>query len=83
MYGGVVRLLVCYLMPDDEEANLARVWELIQAAYDDFRVPRKLRYSNIKLTMFRATKGGSAKLKGKAAEIKDFGPVMVELWKNT
>ena len=76
LYGGVLTLLVMYMLPDTPDANLRRIWIHICRLYDELDI--KHRYGNLKATMF-ATRG---KLKGTAAEVRHFGHVLAELWKH-
>jgi hypothetical protein len=77
--GSVLFLLVHFVVVTGggAEDSLSIVWGLIQKIYKDDHVPN--RFGNLKMTMFTA--GASPKLKGKAAEVKDLGPVLHEVWK--
>ena len=60
-------------MQDSVEGNLSILWDFIGLAYDHFESEN--RYSQIRFTMFHSK--SQPKMKGKAAEIKDFGPVLL------
>ena len=66
-------LLIHYVMQDSVEGNLSILWAFITEAYDHFESEN--RYSQIRTTMFHSK--SQPKMKGKAAEIKDFGPVLL------
>ena len=63
-------------MPGDPEKNLTQIWKDIQELYEELGVD--CRYGQMRMTMF--TSSSQPKMKGKAAEIKDLGPVLVKLW---
>ena len=76
--GSVLFLLVHFIMQStDPDENLAMLWQDISRLYGELGTAH--RYGHMRQTMF--TTKSAPKLQGKAAEIKDFGPVMVELWK--
>ncbi len=76
LYGGVLSLLVNYMLPDSPDVNLRKVWIHTCRLYDDMDI--KHRFGNIKATMF-STRG---KLKGTAAEVRHLGHVLAVLWKH-
>ncbi len=78
LLGSTLYLLVHFILPDDVDTNLHNIWEDIEVVYHQLET--ECRYGHMRQTMF--TTKSAPKLKGKAAEIKDFGPVMVEIWKN-
>ena len=59
------------------ETNLSKIWIDIQAIYEELGTAN--RYGAMRMTMF--TTASQPKLKGKAAEVKDMGPVAVLLWR--
>ena len=65
-----------YILPDTAENNLRTVWLKLSEVYAARQIPD--RYSNLKLTMFSA-KGG-CKLKGRAAELRNFGHALHPVW---
>lgn len=77
LLGSVLWLLVHHVMPGEVEENLQNVWQDIQVIYD--KLDSESRYGFMRQTMF--TTKSQPKLKGKAAEVKDMGPVMVLIWK--
>ena len=79
LIGSVLYLLVHYVMPhDDPEDNLSLLWQQIEMLYASFDTQN--RYGKIRQTMF--TTKSAPKMQGTAAEIKDFGPILVELWRH-
>ena len=64
-------------MQESPEANLAIVWDFVLMVYDHYET--ECRYSQIRMSMFHTK--SQPKMRGKAAEIKDFGPVMVACWR--
>ncbi len=76
LIGSVLWLLVHHILPADPETNLAQIWKDVQVLYEELRVEN--RYGQMRMTMF--TSSSQPKMKGKAAEIKDLGPVVVRLW---
>ena len=79
LFGSVLYLLVHLMLHGTPEENLKEIWKLIERQYVARKVPLDRRYSTLKLTMFRAT--GGCKLKGRAAEIKELGGVLQDVWK--
>ena len=78
LYGSILRLLVTEIMPDAPEVNLAAVWARVQVLYKDLDIKKENRYGNLKLTMFKLT--GTAKLRGKAGEVRAFGAVLCRVF---
>jgi len=76
LLGSVLYVLVHHILPDDVEANLAVLWRDIEQTYKDLGTDN--RYGHMRQTMFHAK--SQPKLKGKAAEVRDLGPVMVKVW---
>ena len=76
-HGSVMWLLCHVIMPDTPERNLAALWGEIQRLYVRFGIAN--RYSGMRMTMFKTS--SQPKMKGKAAELRDLGKVMVELWR--
>ena len=76
LLGSVLWILINWVLPESAEANLVVVLKHINEIYAQDRV--KNRYGNIRQTMFTAKAG--PKLKGKAGEVKDLGPVMHKIW---
>ena len=77
LLGSVLYVLIHFVLPGDVEENLQVVWDDIQEAYDDLGTEN--RYGHMRRTMF--TTKSQPKLKGKAAEVRDMGPVMVRVWR--
>lgn len=69
LYGSVLWLLVHVIMIATPETNLRTVWGLVKEGYNYFNVPNPDRLGTLKMTMF-TTKSG-AKLRGKAAEVRE------------
>ena len=77
LLGSVIWILVNWVLPgDDKDAKLKTVWNDILRIYVEDGV--KCRYGGIKMTMFSTN--STPKLKGKAAEIKCLGPVLVKVF---
>ena len=77
LLGSVLYVLIHYILPGDVEENLQEVWDDIQEAYE--HIGSENRYGHMRRTMF--TTKSQPKLKGKAAEVRDMGPVMVRVWR--
>ena len=80
LLGSVLWMLIHWVLsPDlgDLEARLTLVWRDIFDIYK--RRHTENRYGLIKLSMF--TTKSQPKLKGKAAEVRDIGPVLLEVWR--
>ena len=60
-------------MQESVEANLSLLWDFFEYAYDYYGTEN--RYSHIRTTMFHSK--SQPKMRGKAAEIKDFMPVLL------
>ena len=80
MFGAVLYMLVFVVMPADRQSNLEECWSFIKQYYKDHKVAHRFRYLN-RPSMF-VRKSGYAKLRGKAAEISDFGKPLLALWKS-
>ena len=78
MLGSVLYLLINFVMQESPEETLAIVWDFVQLAYDAFESQNK--YSQLRMTMFHSK--SQPKMRGKAAEIKDFLPVVLALWRH-
>ena len=78
MIGSVLYLLINFVMQESPEENLAIVWDFVLLAYDHFET--ECRYSQMRMTLFHSK--SQPKLRGKAAEIKDFGPVILACWRH-
>ena len=79
---GSLFYLICFVVMKDlgsPKQNLLTVWKWIKEYYQENKIRNKYR-SIRKLSMF-VRKRDYPKLRGKAAEIKGFGPVAVHLWK--
>lgn len=76
LYGSVISLLINEIMTGSPENNLSQLWLFILHKYNQLNI--KNRYGSLTLTMF-STKTG-IKLKGKAAEVRDIGPVLHAAW---
>lgn len=76
LLGSVLWLLVHHILPGTVDENLEQLWEDIEQIYE--YMGTQCRYGHMRRTMF--TTKSAPKLQGRAAEIKDMGPVMVKLW---
>ena len=80
--GSVLWILCFIILPGDAEHNLDTIWAEIVQLYKDTSTP--CRFNNLTLSMF--TLPGTPtekfpKLKGKAAEIKDFVGILLQVWR--
>ena len=78
IFGSVMYLLCFVIVSSTPKDNLNVCWTFIKNYWKDHKVVRRLKYLN-KLTMF-VRKTDFPKLRGKAAEIKGFGPVVLALF---
>jgi hypothetical protein len=76
LLGSTLYVLVHYILTGTVEENVAHVWGDIVQIYEEEDVEN--RYGHMRQTMFHTK--SQPKLKGKAAEVKDLGPVMVKVW---
>jgi len=65
------------MLDDTPEKNLVTIWQDIERQYE-LQHPEN-RYGSMRMTMF--TTKSQPKMKGKAAEIKDLGQILVPIWK--
>ena len=78
IFGSCLYLLCFVILPDSPKQNLRTVWKWIKLYYA--KNPMVCRYNSLaKLSMF-VKKKDYPKLRGKAAEIKGFGAVLLHLW---
>ena len=77
LLGSVLYILIHFILPGNVDENLQQVWDDIQEGYEYLGSAN--RYGNMRRTMFHTK--SQPKLKGKAAEVKDLGPVMVRVWR--
>ena len=77
LLGSVLYVLIHYILPGDLKKNLQEVWDDIQEAYED--IGSENRSDHMRRAMF--TTKSQPKLKGKAAEVRDLGPVMMRVWR--
>lgn len=78
IYGSCMFLLVYHILPGSPQQNLDILWRWMKSYYKKHK-PRVRYNSFCKLTMFKRKKD-FPKLRGKAAEVKAFGPVLLEMW---
>ena len=78
IFGSVLFVLVCMVMPGEDEANLATCWAFLKNFFKTNRTPTPFRYMT-KLSMFIRS-GKFPKLRGKASEIRHFGKALLALW---
>lgn len=76
LLGSTLWVLVHHILLGSVEENLTEVWLDIEAVYKEDDTDN--RYGHMRQTMFHTK--SQPKLKGKAAEVKDLGPVMVKVW---
>ena len=77
MLGSTLYVLIHHVLQGDLEENLKEVWDDIQEAYED--IGSENRYGHMRQTMF--TTKSQPKMKGKAGEVKDLGPVLLRVWR--
>ena len=77
-YGGIFFLLCFHILPLAPLSNLKTVWQRMQQLYQDLGIVERYRYFN-RITMFKK-QSGAVKLRGKAAEVKNVGLVVLNLW---
>ena len=77
LLGSTLYVLIHFVLLGEVEDNLAQVWDDIQEEYE--LLGSENRYGEMRRTMF--TTKSQPKLKGKAGEVKDLGPVMVRVWR--
>ena len=80
MFGSVMWLLCFAVMPGTPLQNLLVCWRFISRFYKEQKTEHRFKFLN-KLSMF-VRKSGFPKLRGKAAEIKGFGPSLLALWES-
>ena len=78
IFGSILFVLVCMVMPGEDEANLATCWAFLKNFFKTNRTPTPFRYMT-KLSMFIRS-GKFPKLRGKASEIRHFGKALLALW---
>jgi len=76
LLGSVLYVLVHHVLRGTVEENLEDVWAAIEATYKKLGTAN--RYGRMRQTMFHTK--SQPKLQGKAVEVRDLGPVMVEVW---
>ena len=76
LLGSALYALTHYIMPGSPEQNLEKLQREIFDIYKSDDV--KTRFSNLQLSMFSLKAKGN--LRGKAAEIKCLGPVLLKIW---
>lgn len=81
LFGSILYLITHHEMPDeDPRVNLVGLWGWISQWYIESGYPASKRYRHLdKLSMY-VKKKGPPKLRGKAIEIKHFGPVLQAVW---
>ena len=77
LLGSVLYALMHYILLGCVDENPQEVWDDIQEGYE--HIGSESRYGHMRRTMFHTK--SQPKLKGKAAEVKDLGPVMVRVWR--
>ena len=70
-------MLIHMLLQGTPEENLKQIWRDINRLYDEYKTVNK--YWSIRMAMFHTK--SQLKMKGKAAEIKDLLPILVEIWR--
>ena len=80
VYGSVLWILVYKVLTLSAEENLKNLWDKVVKFYIDQKVPS--RYTAMKITMFIKTSDPGPKLRGKAAQVKDFGKPLLHVWQH-
>ena len=75
-------LLVHTVMPGTPAENLKKVFALAKVLYVDLGVKKANRYKGLKLSMFSTSTGAGKQLRGSAAEIRNFGGVLLHVWRH-
>ena len=76
LLGSTLYVLVHYVLTGTVEENLTEVWRDIERCYHELETEN--RDGHTRRTMSHTK--SQPKLKGKAGEVKDLGPVMVMVW---
>ena len=76
LLGSTLYCLVHYILEGTVEENLAVIWRDIEFEYGVLDTEN--RYGHMRQTMFHTK--SQPKLKGKAGEVRDLGPVMAIVW---
>ena len=79
-YGSVLHLIVTELLPHSPAENLVSVIECMKLIYKD--QDTRCRFRTLTLNMFKADLSGFPTLKGRGGELRDFGPVLREVWRH-
>ena len=77
--GGLLALLVKYVMPGTQEDNLATLWIAIEVVYKRKRT--RNRFGAITLGMIKSSKKPLPCLSGRGLQVKDLVPVMIDVSK--
>ena len=77
--GSALRHLTHHILPSDPATNLKLVWKDIMALYKARRT--KSRFGVMTPNMIQPARAKLPELKGKAAQIRALGPIMVEVWR--
>ena len=78
IFGSIFYLLCFEILDQDAHSNLQAIWALIKQEYRRQQTVHRFRAFS-RLTMF-IRKDGVHKLRGKAAEVKALGPVLLPVW---
>lgn len=77
-FGSCMTMLTTMIMPSTPENNLTECWSFLKAFFRQHATKSPFRYLT-KLSMFVRT-GKYPKLRGKASEVRHFGPALLSLW---
>ena len=78
IYGSILWLLVYTVLGGSPEDNLVSIWDDIVEFYKSKGIPS--RYTAMKISMFIKPNDAGPKLRGKAAQVKDFAKPMLFVW---
>ena len=81
VFGSTLYYLCFCILPGSPAENLKILWQWILRYYKKHKIIKNRYRALNKLTMF-VKKKSYPKLRGKAVEIKNFGPVIVQVWKH-
>ena len=77
--GSALRNLTHHILPGDPATNLKLIWKDIKILYASRKT--RARFGVLTANMIQPARAKLPELKGKAAQIRSLGPIMVEVWK--
>ncbi len=67
-FGSILMYLTHHVMPENPEANLAKVWAVLKRSYSEHRTSS--RFGDLRISMYAGQRAHFPCLKGKAAEVR-------------